>query len=165
MYLEAVCACIFMHLFVGNRELNSEVTGNTVSPFSWKVTQRAWIEWLKPDLDYSLETPHLMNSGLNARCSGINEHWTEGQGHTFEEMYVSITKKSRVGRTDFRGWQQALSEPRRTVLWTLGGGDMAWALMLWEEKLSLTACQQPRSSGPKDLLCRGQVCAFDNSYI
>ena len=41
----------------------------------------------------------------------INERRTEGQGHTFEEMYVSIIKKPRVGREDFRGWQWALSEP------------------------------------------------------
>ena len=33
----------------------------------------------------------------------INERQTEGQGHTFEEMYLSIIKKPRVGRADFRG--------------------------------------------------------------
>ena len=33
----------------------------------------------------------------------IYERRTEGQGHTFEEMYVSIIKKPRVGREDFRG--------------------------------------------------------------
>lgn len=54
-------------------------------------------------------------------CSDV--FWgTKEQDHTFEGVHVSIANQPRVERAGLRE-SKILSEPQRTVFWTLGGGD------------------------------------------
>lgn len=102
MYLEAVYACIFMHLLTGNPELNPEDTGRHILTFLLEDNTKG--------LDYSLEAPYPVNLILDALCSGKETNmeyissdmfWaTKRLDHTFEEVYVSIVNQPGVGRVD-----------------------------------------------------------------